>query len=175
MDADDLEAVKVMLRGSKRRFQETGHPPIFIHTVCCVVFGRIGVYPHSNNHQSGTGVLTDDAAGLRASDTVWDDANPEQLDRLPPTAPHRDVDLELIHADDEGYVRVYIVAPATIYGLASGKFVDAGIANKHSIQLPSLIHASLDRGRAGMVGAGVNIWPNVHIDDGGFLVSFNLL
>lgn len=42
----------------------------------------------------------------------------------------------------------------------------AGLANKHSIQVPALIGASLDRGQAGMVGKGLNIWPNVHIDDG---------
>ena len=33
VDADMLEAAKIMLRGSKRRFQETGKPVIFIHTV----------------------------------------------------------------------------------------------------------------------------------------------
>lgn len=111
-------------------------------------------------------MLADDAAGLQASDVIWDDANPDQLEQLPPTAPHRDVDLEIIQADKEGYVRAYFVTPATIYGIASGKFAEAGLANKHSIQVPALISASVDRGRAGMVGKGVNIWPNVHIDDG---------
>lgn len=122
--------------------------------------------------KSGTGVLTDDAAGLEASDIVWDDANPDQIEKLPATAPHRDVDLEIIHADEEGYVRAYIVAPATIYGIASGKLVDAGLMNKHSIQIPALINASVDRGQAGMVGKGVNIWPNVHIDDGTLLSCY---
>ncbi|KAF9449168.1 NAD(P)-binding protein [Macrolepiota fuliginosa MF-IS2] len=145
-NADDLEAAKIMLRGSKRKFQETGRPPIFIHT-------------------SGTGVLNDNAAGLKATDVVWDDANPNQIEQLPPTASHRDVDLEVIQADKEGYVRTYIVAPATVYGIASGKFVDAGLQNKHSIQIPALISASVDRGQAGMIGKGVNIWPNVDIND----------
>ncbi|KXN91707.1 hypothetical protein AN958_12559 [Leucoagaricus sp. SymC.cos] len=146
VDADAYEAAIIMLRGFKRRFQETGKPPIFIHT-------------------SGTGVLADDAAGLQATDVIWDDANPAQIATLPPEAPHRNVDLEIIKADEEGYVRGYLVTPATVYGLASGKFVDAGLSNRHSIQLPALISASLDRGQAGMVGKGVNIWPNVHVDD----------
>lgn len=146
VDADQLAGAKTMLRGFKRRHQETGIQPIFIHT-------------------SGTGLLSDNAAGLRDSDIIWDDADADQLEKLAPTAPHRDVDLELIKADQEGYVKAYLVTPATVYGLASGRFVDAGLIHKHSIQLPSLIEASLDRGQAGMVGKGVNIWPNVHIDD----------
>jgi hypothetical protein len=56
--------------------------------------------------------------------------------------------------------------------MASGKFVDAGLGNKHSIQVPLLVNAALDRGRAGMVGRGLNIWPNVHIDEGRFDGSF---
>ena len=78
------------------------------------------------------------------------------------------MDLEIIQADKEGYVRAYLVNPSTIYGMASGKCVDAGLANKHSIQVPLLINAALDRGRAGMVGNGLNVWPNVHIDEGRF-------
>lgn len=66
----------------------------------------------------------------------------------------------------QGYVKTYIVLPSTIYGLASGPLVDAGLQNSHSQQIPTLVKTSLDRGRAGMVGAGKNIWPNVHIDEG---------
>ncbi|KAF9453418.1 NAD(P)-binding protein [Macrolepiota fuliginosa MF-IS2] len=146
VDADVLEAAKIMLRSSKRRFQETGRPQVFIHT-------------------SGTGILADNAAGLKTTDVIRDDANPDQIEQLPPTAFHRDVDLEMIQADNEGYVGVYFVTPGTIYGIASGTFVDAGLHHKQSIQIPALISASIDRGRAGMVGKGVKIWPNVDIDD----------
>jgi hypothetical protein len=31
--------------------------------------------------------------------------------------------------------------------------------------VPSLISAALDRGRAGMVGEGKNLWPNVEIHE----------
>lgn len=146
VDADALDATKTMLLGFKRKFQETGTPPIFIHT-------------------SGTGLLSDNAAGLTDSNVIWDDANPDQIATLPPTAPHRDVDLEIIQADEEGYVRGYLVTPATVYGISTNKYAKAGLSNKHSIQVPALIGASLDRGQAGMVGKGANIWPNVHVDD----------
>lgn len=158
VDADMLDAAKVLLRGSKRRFQETGKPVVFIHT-------------------SGTGLFMDNAAGLRSTDAIWDDTNSDELERLPPNAPHRDVDLEILQADREGYVKGYLVSPSTIYGMASGKFVDAGLQNKHSIQIPALVVASLGRGRAGMVGKGLNVWPNVHIDDIAdlYVVLFNAI
>lgn len=65
-----------------------------------------------------------------------------------------------------GYVKVYIILPSTIYGIASGVLVETGIQNPHSVQVPGLIQIALSRGRAGMVGAGKNVWPNVDIEEG---------
>lgn len=59
--------------------------------------------------------------------------------------------------------------PSTIYGLATGPLVDAGIVNPQSQQIPRLIDVGKKRGQAGMVGEGKNMWPNVHIDDGELL------
>jgi len=101
-----------------------------------------------------------------ASDKIWNDANADDLEMLPNNAPHRDVDLALIDGDRKGFIQAYLVAPSTIYGLATGRLVAAGIANNRSIQIPSLIRAALDRRRGGMIGEGRNIWPNVHINDG---------
>lgn len=56
--------------------------------------------------------------------------------------------------------------PSTIWGIATGVLVEKGIANSHSIQVPALIRASLKRGRAGMIGAGKNLWPDVNIEEG---------
>ncbi|KAF8149876.1 hypothetical protein B0H34DRAFT_678825 [Crassisporium funariophilum] len=145
-DADNLEAALATLRGLKTRYEKTGTPPIFIHT-------------------SGTGVLTDDAAGDKTTDTIYDDSNPDQIESLPDTQLHRNVDLELVRADKEGYIKSYIVIPSTIYGIASGELVEKGIQNAHSIQVPELIRAALARGEGGTVGAGKNFWPNVHIND----------
>jgi hypothetical protein len=128
-------------------------------------------------------VLIDDAAGDNTSDTIYDDANPDQIESIADTQPHRNVDVELLKADKDGalqlffgsnylslyllgYVKVYIILPSTIYGIAGGVLVDAGIQNPHSQQVPLLIKASLGRGRAGMVGAGKNVWPNVDIEEG---------
>lgn len=62
-------------------------------------------------------------------------------------------------------VRTHIVLPPTIYGIASHALVQKGISNAQSIQVPALVRASVERGQAGMVGKGANLWPNVHISD----------
>ncbi|KAJ7275729.1 NAD-binding protein [Mycena rebaudengoi] len=144
-DCDDLDAAKATLRGLQKR-HALGVTPIFINT-------------------SGTGVLAEDAKGMSAGTTVYDDSNADQIETLAPDQPHRPVDIAITRADAEGYVKTYIILPSTIYGMATGKFVDAGIQNPHSLQVPALIKAALDRGRAGMVGEGKNLWPNVEIHE----------
>jgi len=134
------------LRGIKKRYEETKVPPIFIHT-------------------SGTGVLADDAKGKYSSDVIYDDLNPDQIETLAPTQLHRNVDLELVKADQEGYVKTYIVLPSTIYGVADNVLVRGGVQNPHSIQVPALVRASLDRGQGGTIGEGKNIWPNVNVEE----------
>ncbi|KAF8837821.1 NAD(P)-binding protein [Paxillus ammoniavirescens] len=145
-DADNVPACEAILKGLKKRHQTTGTVPVLIHT-------------------SGTGVLTDNAGGMHEYDTIWDDMNPDQLETLPDTQIHRNVDLMVLAADKEGYARTYIVLPSMTYGFATGKLVDMDIQNTRSIQIPMLVGASIARRRGGMVGEGLNRWPNVHIDD----------
>ncbi|KAI9461371.1 hypothetical protein HD554DRAFT_2041450 [Boletus coccyginus] len=154
--ADHVGACEAILRGLKKRHEVTGTVPVLIHT-------------------SGTGVLIDNAKGMYAYDTIWDDANPDQLETLPDTQPHRNVDLLVVAADKQGYARTHIVLPSTIYGVAKGPLVDLGIQHSRSIQIPRLVQASIARKRAGMVGLGLNMWPNVHIDDIGdlYIVLYN--
>jgi nucleoside-diphosphate-sugar epimerase len=113
--------------------------------------------------------LTDNAKGMYANDTIWDDTNPDQLETLPDTQSHRNVDLLVLAADKQGYARTHIMLPSTIYDFATGPLVTLGIQNPRSIQIPRLVGASIARKRAGMVGLGLNKWPNVHIDDLGDL------
>ena len=87
------------------------------------------------------------------------------MDTLPASAPHRNVDLIVLGGDAEGYVKSYIVLPSTIWGLLTGKLVDAGISNPHSIQIPIAIKASILRGQGGVVGPGENEWPHVEIHE----------
>jgi len=91
--------------------------------------------------------------------------NADQIEALSPNAPHRPVDLEIVTAGKEGYVKTYIVIPPNIYGLANTRFVKAGIQNAHSMGIPSLIKAALARGQSGMIGEGKNVWSNVEVHD----------
>ena len=49
-------------------------------------------------------MLIDNAAGDYTTDTIYDDANPDQIESLPDTQFHRNVDLALIKADKEGAI-----------------------------------------------------------------------
>jgi hypothetical protein len=71
-----------------------------------------------------------------------------------------------------GYARTYIILPSTIYGIASGRLVELGIQHSRSQQIPRLVKVSLDRGQGGMVGIGKNMWSNVHIDEGMYILVY---
>ncbi|KAH9168825.1 hypothetical protein EDB89DRAFT_2202042 [Lactarius sanguifluus] len=131
-DADDQKAANAILHGLKARYDKTGKIPICIHTRTILDVGL-----------KFLGVLMDDAAGLHDTDVIYADTDPEQIESLPDTAFHRLVDLEVVAADKEGYVRTYIVLPSTIYGIATGKLFDLG----------------------GVIGEGKNIWPNVEVHE----------
>ncbi|KAG2746719.1 NAD(P)-binding protein [Suillus brevipes Sb2] len=145
-DADDLQAAKAILLGLKQRYDKTDKLPILIHT-------------------SGTGVFIDDAAGNHITDKIYSDLDIPMIESLPKTQPHREVDIEVVAADKKGYVRTYIILPSTIYGIANTSMVKLGIQNPYSKQIPALIKASIDRKQGGVVGKGLNLWPNIHIND----------
>ncbi|KAF4612613.1 hypothetical protein D9613_011857 [Agrocybe pediades] len=124
-DCDDVDIAKSYLRGMKKCFEVTGKAPILLHTV---------------------GVLADNSAGFyNASATIYNDADPDQIETLAITQQHRTVDIELVKADKEGYMKAYLVLPSMIYGLGQGCLVDLGIQNQFSIQIPQIIQASLAR------------------------------
>ncbi|KAF8555874.1 NAD(P)-binding protein [Imleria badia] len=149
-DSDHVGACEAILRGLKKRHEVTDTVPILVHT-------------------SGTDVLFDNACGMYGSDIIWDDADLDQLEKIPNIDPHRLTDPLVIAADREGYARTHIVLPDTIYDFATGRLVDLGIRNPRSVEIPKSVEVSITRKRAGMVGLGLNIWSNVHIDDLGDL------
>ena len=94
---------------------------------------------------------------------IYSDLDPDHINALPDTASHRNVELMVISASPK--VKTHIVSPPTIYGIADHALVRKGISNPISIQIPTLIRASIDRGQAGVVGKGLNMWPQVHTSD----------
>ncbi|VDB91439.1 unnamed protein product [Peniophora sp. CBMAI 1063] len=147
--ADHEGAAKAILAGAKARFEKTGVAPVYIHT-------------------SGTGVCSDNALGTHYDSEklpLYDDSNRAIMDSLPDTAFHRNVDLIVLGGGEAGYIKSYIVFPSTIWGILTGKLVDAGIANPFSIQVPLAIKGSIQKGQGAMVGPGENEWPHVEIHE----------
>ncbi|TXT07483.1 hypothetical protein VHUM_03203 [Vanrija humicola] len=153
-DADGVESTKAILRGLKTRHEATGTRPILIHT-------------------SGTGVLSDNAAGEYPGTEVFTDAEAEPsanppllpISALAPARFHRQVDLEIENADRAGYVYTYIIIPSTIYGISKTVFSDKGLANPQSQQIPHITRFGIERGVPAQFGQGLNLWPNVEVHD----------
>jgi len=145
-DADGLALTAAILKGLKTRFQTTKTPPALIFT-------------------SGTGLLVDECDGTFEGKTVYSDLNVEQLESLPDTAFHREVELAVIAADKEGYAKTFIVLPCTIWGIASNGFTEKGLQNPISQQIPGLIKTSLARRKTVILGTGENIWNHVEIGE----------
>ncbi|KZV69699.1 NAD(P)-binding protein [Peniophora sp. CONT] len=144
--ADHLPAIKDILKGMRQRFEKTGKQGILIHT-------------------SGTGVLIDDAKGMHDDHITYDDSSVESIESLPADAFHREVDIEVVKADQEGYIRSHIIIPSTIWGVLTGRLADEGISHTLSHQIPWAIAAGLKRGQGGMVGKGLNVWPHVELHE----------
>jgi len=143
--ADDLPLTQALLSGAKKAFASTKVPPIIIHT-------------------AGAAMVADYAMGEYASEKIYDDAD-EALRALPLTAIHRNVDIPLADAHKEGYVRTYIIAPPLVYGLASGKLVDAGVQNPVPTTISVISQFGIARGSFAVVGPGKNIWSTVELHD----------
>ncbi|OJJ02221.1 hypothetical protein ASPVEDRAFT_52957 [Aspergillus versicolor CBS 583.65] len=117
-------------------------------------------------HTSGTSVLSieDQRACSYGIDRAqeyndWDGVR--ELVNLPADAVHRNVDEIILAASkcNQASVKTAIVCPPTIYGPGRGP------GNQKSIQAYLLAAAVLKRGRGFLVGAGENIWHQVHIQD----------
>jgi nucleoside-diphosphate-sugar epimerase len=106
-------------------------------------------------HTSGSSVIGDDARGERRSDFVFDEETPFVVSAT--KQPRRDIDLLVIDAASTG-VRSAVICPSLIYGTGKG-------LNRDSVQIPFLAANARTHGAVQLVGAGLNVWSNVHIDD----------
>ena len=106
-------------------------------------------------HTSGSSVIGDDARGNRSSDVVFDEDTPFVVNPLKQA--RRDIDLMVLEAARSG-VRSVVICPSNIYGTGKG-------LNPNSVQIPFLVSNAREQGSVQIVGAGLNIWSNVHIDD----------
>ena len=106
-------------------------------------------------HTSGSSIVGDDARGMFRSDKIYDEHTPLLVH--PMKQARRDIDLMVLKAADRG-VRSAVICPSLIYGLGQG-------LNRKSVQIPFLVEEARKHGVVQVVGAGLNTWSNVHIND----------
>ena len=138
--ADDLFSVEAVIAGIEQRASQ-GKDTIFIHT-------------------SGTTALNDDAKGNYKGDKIYADDKPEDIDALPDSAPHREIDLAIIRARRKlgTKAKMSIMMPPLIYGV-NHKY------KRLTIQMPRLTRFALKHGYAGYVGKGESTWSQIHVFD----------
>lgn len=64
-----------------------------------------------------------------------------------------------------GFYKAYIVLPSTIWGFADNAFTAKGLQKLNSVQVPWIISTSITRGTPLNIGAGLNLWPHISIED----------
>ncbi|KAJ9642734.1 hypothetical protein H2204_002382 [Knufia peltigerae] len=138
--ADHPPSVEAVLKGVRARADQRKQT-IFIHT-------------------SGTSLLGDDSKGQYKGEKVFSDDSPQDIDALPDTASHREIDLAILRArkDLGAKAKMVIMIPPLIYGI-NDKY------RRLSIQLPTLTRFALKHGYAGQVGQGKSVWSTVHVLD----------
>jgi nucleoside-diphosphate-sugar epimerase/quercetin dioxygenase-like cupin family protein len=106
-------------------------------------------------HTSGSSVVGDDARGGPGRGNVIDEDTPFVV--APLKQPRRDIDLAVLGAAERG-VRSAVICPSNIYGLGRG-------LSRDSARFPPWPRMRASQGVVQIVGEGLNVWANAHIDD----------
>jgi nucleoside-diphosphate-sugar epimerase len=106
-------------------------------------------------HTSGSSIVGDDVRGSLRTEAIFDEYTPLVVQKL--KQPRRNIDLLVLGAAAND-VRSMVICPSLIYGVGRG-------LNPKSIQIPFLAENAQKQGVVQIVGAGLNVWSNIHIDD----------
>lgn len=139
--ADHLPSVEAILAGIRQRATK-GLETTFIHT-------------------SGTSELVDNSKGMYASETIFTDLDPDDIDaKVPDTAPHREIDLAILRGRKEigEKAKIVIVLPPLVYGVGNR-------IKRLTIQLPTMTRFALKHGYVPVIGEGKSIRCNIHVQD----------
>jgi nucleoside-diphosphate-sugar epimerase len=106
-------------------------------------------------HTSGSSIIGDDARGERSSEAIYSEDTPLIVDARKQA--RRDIDLVVLNASKES-IRSAVIIPSLVYGEGTG-------INRQSIQVPFLVANAIKQKSVQLVGPGLNVWSNVHIED----------
>lgn len=138
--ADHAPSAEAVLAGVQQR-ADAGLQTIYIHT-------------------TGTSVIGEGGAPDKAR--VFHDSVQAEVDSVPDTAPHRQIDLAITAAQKRllqaRKAKIALMIPPLIYGFNPAH-------QRLSIQIPSLTRYALKHGFAAHYGAGDAVWSVVHVRD----------
>lgn len=106
-------------------------------------------------HTSGSSIVADNAGG-NFSPNIYGEDTPFAPE--PEKAIWYAIERSLILPAAQDGVRTVVLCPCMIYGTGLG-------VRTESIQVPLMIRSAQEAGVSRYIGAGENIWSNVHIDD----------
>lgn len=130
IEASGATAVKGQLDDKELITQQTLEHDIVFHTatadhVASAVAIIDGIKQRASKglstiyiHTSGTSVLDDGAKGSKKSDKVYSDKTRDEVDSVPDSAPHRQIDLAIVKGQKEigTSAKIAIMIPPLIYG-----------------------------------------------------------
>lgn len=101
---------------------------------------------------SGTGVLS-----IEAKDGSWNQNTFAEDDPFPfPSRPNREIRIQtedMVRQASDGALKTYVIRPPLIFGRGG------------SIQVPQIFESARRTGKACYLGAGLNLYSAVHVDD----------
>lgn len=88
-----------------------------------------------------------DECGNCATDEIYPDLDIPMIESLPKTQTHREVDLEVVDADKEVYVRTYVALPWTMHGVVNTPLISLGVQNCTPSKFPVSLKPALTESR----------------------------
>ncbi|RMD43652.1 hypothetical protein DV735_g1409, partial [Chaetothyriales sp. CBS 134920] len=151
--------------------QEQDHLPIFPHLRELRLSSADIDDPYDQEwtiyvHTSGAKVFDDGAKGMWKSERIYrDDRRREDMDSVADDAPHREVDLALVAAqegDDDAelrdHLRLAVMLPPEVYGYDARH-------DRLSIMIPNMTRFAIRHGYAPVIGEGLAVETPVHVMD----------
>ncbi|KAF4955410.1 hypothetical protein FGADI_4590 [Fusarium gaditjirri] len=140
-----IPSAQAFIHGLAQRKQQTGREVHYIHNSGTSNFGDRPVSKVYTKER-----VFSDKDDVYAYEKMRDGIEPYH---------QRTADVTVFELGEELGVKTHIICSPLIYGRGTGLF------NKSSIQIPMMVRAALERGRAMYAGDGLGVWDHTHVED----------